>query len=90
MNIILMGKIQEWKNFYWSGEWKKHPEWDRIHITTLFTFYWDITIETINFAKFLVKDISKLMVGGVLASIQPNEIEEATGIKPWIGILGAY
>ena len=89
MNIILMGKIQEWKNFYWSGEWKKHPEWDRIHITTLFTFYWDITIETINFAKFLVKDISKLMVGGVLASIQPNEIEEATGIKPWIGILGA-
>lgn len=89
MNIILMGKIQEWKNFYWSGEWKKHPEWDRIHITTLFTFYWDITIETINFAKFLVKDISKLMVGGVLASIQPNEIEEATGIKPWVGILGA-
>ena len=29
------------------------------------------------------------MVGGVLASIQPKEIEETTGIKPWVGILGA-
>lgn len=89
MNIVLLGKIQEWKDYYWKGEWKNNPEWDRIHVTTLFTFYWNITIETINFAKFLVKDIKNLMVGGVLASIQPKEIEEATGIKPWVGILGA-
>ena len=27
------------------------------------------------------------MVGGVLASIQPKELEEATGIKPYVGIL---
>lgn len=89
MKIILLGKIKEWKDYYWNGEWKKNPEWDRIHITTLFTFYWDITIDTINFAKYLVKDIKDLMVGGVLASIQPKEIEEATGVKPWIGILGS-
>ena len=88
MKIILLGKIKEWKDYYWNGEWKNNPEWDRVHITTLFTFYWNITIDTINFAKYLVKDIKDLMVGGVLASIQPKEIEEATGVKPWVGILG--
>lgn len=86
-NLLLDGKIKDAKNYYWSGEWKKHPKWDFVGVTTLFTFYWDITIETINFAKLLVKPNGKLMIGGVLASIQPMEIEKATGIKPHIGIL---
>ena len=77
----------DFKDFYWKGTWKKYPEWDRVFVTTLFTFYWKITIETIEFAKLLVKKPKDLMVGGVLASIQPKEIEEATGIKPHIGIL---
>lgn len=88
MAIILYSKIEYYKNYYWKGEWKEHPEWDRVGITTLFTFYWDITVETINFAKFLVKDLKDIMVGGVLASIQPKELKEATGIKPYVGILG--
>lgn len=87
--LILWGKLKEWKDYYWKGTWKKEPEWDRVGVTTLFTFYWDITVETINFAKLLVKKKKDLMVGGVLASIQPKELEEATGIKPWVGILGA-
>ena len=76
------------KKYYKKDEWKNNPEWDRVFVTTLFTFYWDITIETINFAKYLVKDKKNLMVGGVLASIQPEEIYKATGIKPFVGILG--
>jgi len=88
MSIILYSKINDFKNFYWQGTWKKYPEWDRVGVTTLFTFYWDITVETINFAKFLVKKPEDLMVGGVLASIQPIELEAATGIKPHVGILG--
>lgn len=79
----------DFKDFYWKGTWKKYPDWDRVFVTTLFTFYWKITIETIEFAKLLVKDKKDLMVGGVLASIQPKEIEEATGIKPHVGILRA-
>lgn len=86
--LILYGKLREWKDYYWKGIWKTEPEWDRVGVTTLFTFYWDITVETINFAKLLVKKEKNLMVGGVLASIQPKELEEATGIKPWVGILG--
>lgn len=88
MNILLHTKLEYWKNYYWKGIWKKEPEFDRVGVTTLFTFYWKITIETIEFAKLLVKKKKDLMVGGVLASIQPKEIEAATGIKPWVGILG--
>lgn len=83
----LIAVANDYKDFYWKGTWKKYPEWDRVFVTTLFTFYWKITIDTIEFAKFLVKDIKNLQVGGVLASIQPKELEEATGIKPHIGIL---
>lgn len=88
MALILSAKLIDWKDYYWKGRWKEEPEWDRVCVTTLFTFYWDITVETINFAKLLVKKKRDLMVGGVLASIQPTELEAATGIKPWVGILG--
>lgn len=61
--------------------------YDRVGITTLFTFNWKITIETINFAKQLCKNIDDVMVGGVLASILPEEVEQATGIKPFVGTI---
>ena len=51
MSVLASAKIIEAKDYYWKGIWKENPEWDRVGITTLFTFYWDITIETINFAK---------------------------------------
>ncbi len=85
--ILIYPWIEHFKKFYHSGEYKKHPRWDWVGVTTLFTFYWDITIKTIEFAKMMVKDERNLMVGGVLASIQPKEIEEATGIKPHCGTL---
>lgn len=80
MNIVLFDLINEAKDKYWKKTWEQEPEWDRVGVTTLFTFYWDITIETIEFAKKLVKDPKDLMVGGVLASIQPKELSEATGL----------
>lgn len=85
--LLLIGIVQKYKDNYRKGIWKQEPEWDRVGVTTLFTFYWDITVETIEFAKLLVKNPKDLMVGGVLASIQPKELEEATGIKPFVGIL---
>lgn len=85
--ILIYTWLEYYKKFYYSGEYRKHPRWDWVGVTTMFTFYWDITIETIEFAKIMVKDIKNLMVGGVLASIQPSEIEAATGIKPHCGTL---
>ncbi len=86
-SILIYPWLDYYKKYFHTGEYKKHPRWDWVGVTTLFTFYWDITIETIEFAKLLVKDKKNLMVGGVLASIQPKEIEAATGIKPHCGTL---
>ena len=85
--LLIRGKLDDYKNYYWKGTWKLHPEWDRVCVTTLFTFYWDITVETILFAKQLVKKPKDLDVGGVLASIQPDMLYEATGVKPSVGVL---
>lgn len=62
--------------------------WDRIYITTLFTFDWKNVIETIEFYKKAVGgSIHKIYVGGIMASIMPNDIFEETGIQPIVGIL---
>ncbi len=74
-------------DYYKSKKYKEEPVWDRVYVTTLFTFYWKITVEAIHQAKELVKDLSELKVGGVLASLLTTEVEEETGIKPMTGIL---
>lgn len=62
--------------------------WDRIYITTLFTFDWKNVIETINFYKKAVGgSVHKIYVGGIMASIMPNDIYEATDIHPIVGVL---
>lgn len=54
--------------------------WDRIYITTLFTFDFDVDVKTINYYKLLVNNINDLYVGGIMASLMPDKIVEATGI----------
>ena len=54
--------------------------WDRIYITTLFTFDFAISVETILHYMRLVDDVSSLYVGGIMASLMPENIVEATGI----------
>lgn len=61
--------------------------WDRIYITTLFSFYWDKTIETIRYYEFSVKDPQNLFIGGPMATIMADEIEKTTGFKPVKGLL---
>lgn len=76
-----------YKDFYCKNKYIENPEWDCICITTLFTFYFDITVKTINEAKPLLKKGGKFFIGGVLATLQPEQIEKATGIKPIAGLL---
>jgi len=64
----------------------KQGDWDRVYITTLFTYEWQKTIDMIAFAKALVPP-ERICVGGVLATLMPEEIEAATGIKPLLGLL---
>lgn len=88
-DILLYPWLDQYRKEYRTGVLSENSKFDYICITTLFTFYWDITIDTIKFAKGIVKDINNLNVGGVLASIQPNEIYEATGIMPHCGTLNS-
>lgn len=88
-NIIIYELLKYYRKYFRNQDYFK-PEnriYDRVGITTLFTFYWDITIDTINFAKQLCKDEKDVMVGGVMASILPEKVYEATGIYPHVGTL---
>lgn len=64
--------------------------WDRVYITTLFTYQWKKTIGTINFYKDAVGgSLHKIFVGGIMASLMPNEIYEETNVFPVVGVLNS-
>lgn len=86
-SIALDNWFEHFKNQYRKGEYYRNPKWDRVCVTSLFTFHWDITIETIEFAKKIVKNVNELKVGGVLATVLANEVEQETGISPHKGLL---
>ena len=50
---LVLTKIKNYRDKYRNGEYFKLKEWDRILITTLFTFYADISLESIKFAQQL-------------------------------------
>lgn len=65
----------------------KEP-FDRVYITTLFTFDFDKVVETINYYRTLVGGTSgKIFVGGIMASLMPQDLFEKTGIYPILGVL---
>lgn len=66
-----------------------YPEvnWDRVYVSSLFTYEWKKTIEAIEYAKTLVDSNEKVIVGGILATLMPEEIQKATGIQPVRGLL---
>lgn len=72
---------------YTQKDYFKNPRWDRVHVTTLFTFYWKQTIETVEFAKKIVKNVKDVHAGGVLASVVSKEFEKTTGVVPDVGLL---
>jgi len=76
-----------YKDYYRKKEYLKFPEWDRVCITTLFTFHWEVTIETIEFAKKIVKDINEIHVGGVLATVLADDVKKAIDITTHKGLL---
>lgn len=84
---FVMRWMESFRKQYLNGDFPEGYKYDRILVTTLFTFYWDITVETINGAKKFLKSDGNLLVGGILATVLAEELEEATGIRPHRGIL---
>lgn len=64
-----------------------NTKWDHVYVTTLFTFEWASTIAAINYAKTLVDSIDKITVGGIAATLLPDDIFRDTGIHPVTGLL---
>ncbi len=90
-NSNIKNLIQYYRSFFIHKDYfkKEFRLYDVVCVTTLFTFYWDITIDTINFVKNLCKNEDGVKVGGVMASILPDYVEEATGIRPHVGTLAS-
>ena len=70
-------------------------KWDRVYVTTLFTFEWQKTKETIEYAYKVVKDENEVYTGGILATLMPELIQEVfpkiknnTGLLNRKGTLG--
>lgn len=64
-----------------------NTKWDHVYVTSLFTFEWAATIEAIEYAKTLVESIEQITVGGIAATMLPEQILEETGINPVRGLL---
>ena len=79
--------LEHYRAFYRSNSYYDKPRWDRVCVTTLFTFYWDITIETIEFAKKVCKNREQVFVGGIMASLIGDKVEAKTGIRTHKGSL---
>lgn len=83
--------LKYYRKYFYNKEYflPQNRKYDRVGITTLFTFYWNITMDTINFVKKLCKSESDVMIGGVLATIVPEQVKDATGIYPFVGTLSS-
>ncbi len=64
-------------------------DWDRIYISTLFTYNWKVTVKTIRYYQqtFTQCPPENIFVGGILATLMPEELYKATGIYPITGLL---
>ncbi|MBA7649100.1 hypothetical protein ES703_56894 [subsurface metagenome] len=60
--------------------------WDTIYITTLFTYQWKTTIETIKFYQRNKQQNKNIKVGGILASLLQKDVEHEIGITPHFGL----
>jgi hypothetical protein len=65
----------------------KNKSWDRVYISTLFTFYWDITIKTIKYYYNSVGQPSNIYIGGVMATLMKDEIQDEFDVTIVDGLL---
>jgi len=64
----------------------RRRHWDAIFVTTLFTWEWKRTVETIRYYS-RAKGNPEVYVGGILATLMPKRLEEATGATIVTGLL---
>ena len=73
----------------------KDKKWDRVYVTTLFTFEWENTKKAIEYALTIAKDPTQVYTGGILATLMPDlitstfpTVKNNTGLLNRKGTLG--
>ncbi|MDH7576983.1 MAG: cobalamin-binding domain-containing protein [Bacillota bacterium] len=61
--------------------------WDRIYISSLFTYYWKETLQTIYYYQASVPSPADIYVGGVMATLLYDDLKSATGATVIPGLL---
>jgi len=59
---------------------------DRVYVTSLFTWDLDKLVRTVNFYADRFPR-AKIEIGGIAASLLPDYVERATGVRPHVGLL---
>lgn len=66
----------------------KNKKWDRVYVSSLFTYEFEKTKEAINYAKEITnRELSKILFGGISATLLKEKYEIETGIKAIAGQL---
>ena len=71
--------MKELLNLHYDFRTKDFPKFDIVCVSSLFTFFWKKTIETINLAKQFLNSKGKLFVGGVAATLVPDSMQAEVG-----------
>lgn len=73
----------------------RDKKWDRVYVTTLFTFEWERTKKAIEYALSVAKDPTQVYTGGILATLMPDliaknfpTVKNNTGLLNRKGTLG--
>lgn len=73
----------------------KDKKWDRVYVTTLFTFEWEKTKKALEYALSVAKDPKEVYTGGILATLMPEliaqnfpTIKNNPGLLNHVGTLG--
>ncbi len=65
----------------------KQMKWDRVYVSTLFTFFWSETIRTIKYYLESVNSPEDVFIGGVMATLLGEDIRKETGARIIPGLL---
>ncbi|MTI53746.1 hypothetical protein [Geosporobacter ferrireducens] len=55
--------------------------WDKVYITTLFTFEWDEILKTIEYATGIVKKTKNIYIGGIAATLLADKLKDEKIVK---------
>lgn len=84
MSLMKISTYHKRKNddvLFIKGNKVLSEKWDRIYITTLFTFYYDDVLKTINHYKQYVNTLDDIFVGGIMATLLTDELKKDTGLN---------